>query len=395
MATYPLATLAPTIDASGISAPPYSDIYKSLLATFRSIYGQDIYVAPDSQDGQWIAVLAKVIDDSNQAAVTLFQSFSPTYAQGAELASLVKINGITKKVPTNSEAIGLAIGQAGSLITNGVVRDVSGNLWNLPASVTIPVSGEIEVTVVAQETGAINAAPNAINVIQNPQFGWQSFSNTFAATPGAPVESDTQLRARQTISTSLPALAILEAISAAIGAVPDVTRFLVYENDTSTANPDGIPAHTICAVVSGGDVASVTAAIYSRKPPGIQTYGAVSGTVYDRYGLPTVINYAPLDEVPIFFSISLKALQGYVSTTADAIRQALVSFLNALQIGTDVYASQCLAVAGLPGQTGSDTFYITDFLLGVTASPSGTGNITITFDQAATCEVANIAILVS
>lgn len=392
MATYPLATLAPTIDASGISAPPYSDIYKSLLATFRSIYGQDIYVAPDSQDGQWIAVLAKAIDDSNQAAIMLFQSFSPTYAQGAELSSLVKINGIERKVPTRSEAIGRVIGQAGSLIINGVVRDVSGNLWNLPPSVTIPVSGEILETVIAQEDGDINAAIGAINTIQNPQFGWQSFVNTVAATPGAPVESDVQLRERQTISTALPALAILDAISAAIGAVPDVTRFLVYENDTSTTDANGIPGHSICAVVSGGTVSLVTTAIYSRKPPGIQTFGSISGTVFDRYGLPTIINYEPLDEIPIYFHIKLEPLPGYISTTGDAIKQALVDFLNTLRIGDDVFASQCLAVASLPGQAVSSTFYIAEFLLGLAADPTGAGNISILFNQAAFCETGNIVI---
>jgi len=90
-------------------------------------------VAPDSQDGQWLAALASAINDSNQAAVMVFQSFSPTYAQGVNLSSLVKINGLTRLVATNSTAVGNVVGVAGTVIANGSVADTAGNIWNLPA----------------------------------------------------------------------------------------------------------------------------------------------------------------------------------------------------------------------------------------------------------------------
>ena len=67
MPTYPLSTLAPTVNAAGISVPSYNDILQSLIAIFQSIYGSDIYVAQDSQDGQWLAALSRAIHDSNQA----------------------------------------------------------------------------------------------------------------------------------------------------------------------------------------------------------------------------------------------------------------------------------------------------------------------------------------
>jgi hypothetical protein len=65
MATYPLATLACTIDENGISAPSYADILASLQASFQSIYGSDIYIEADSQDGQWLATIAQIINDGN------------------------------------------------------------------------------------------------------------------------------------------------------------------------------------------------------------------------------------------------------------------------------------------------------------------------------------------
>ncbi|MGI4812793.1 MAG: hypothetical protein ACRYGG_05585, partial [Janthinobacterium lividum] len=117
MATYPLATLACTIDSTGISAPAYADILGSLTASFQSIYGSDIYVDPDSQDGQWLATLSQIINDGNQADVTVFVGYSPTYAQGAALASQVKINGLRKDVASNSTAVVDVVGQVGTSIT--------------------------------------------------------------------------------------------------------------------------------------------------------------------------------------------------------------------------------------------------------------------------------------
>ena len=202
MATYPLATLACTIDGTGISAPPFSDVLGSLTTSFQSIYGSDIYIEPDSQDGQWLANLAQVVDDGNQADVTVFNGYSPSFAQGAALASQVKINGIRKAIAGNSTAVGNVVGTAGTPITNGVVADTNGNLWNLPASVTIPDAGSLAVTVTAQQPGAITAIAGAISEINTPTRGWQSFSNSIAAVVGNAIETDPSLRKRQTGSTS-------------------------------------------------------------------------------------------------------------------------------------------------------------------------------------------------
>lgn len=395
MATYPLPSLAPTIDLSGISAPAYSDIYQSLIASFQQIYGASIYVAPDSQDGQWLGVLAKAIHDSNQAAIACFQAFSPTYAQGTGLSSVVKLNGISRNVATHSTAVGNVIGVAGTIIVGGAVKDASGNLWNLPPVVTIPVGGLVSVTVTANIAGNITAPSGTINQIATPQLGWQTFTSTSNAAPGAAVETDDILRARQTVSTSLPALGIKEAIYAAVGNVTGVERFAIYENDTGTTDANGVPAHSFSVVVLGGDSQAIATAIAGRKPPGIQTYGTTTITVYDVYGFGIPVNYFTLTQVPVYFNITVKALPGYVATTGTQLIASLVEFVNALAIGEDVYLSQAQAAASLIGLGLGQTFYITTFNQGITASPSGTSNLAIAFNAAATCTSSNINLTVT
>ena len=393
--TYPLPTLACTVDSSGISAPSYTDIYLSLIATFQSIYGSDIYIAPDSQDGQWLAFLAKAINDSNQANIATFQAYSPLYAQGTGLSSQVKINGLEREIATNSQSQGNVVGQVGSIITNGVARDQNGNLWNLPASVTIPLSGVISVTVIAQQVGNITAPSGTINIINNPQLGWQSFTSTVDATVGAPVESDGILRQRQSVSTSLPSQSIVEGIGASIGNTVGVKRYFIYENDTSTTDINGIPPHSISAVVDGGASTDIAYALWLKKPPGIQTYGTTSQIVNDQVGLPIIINYFILQDISIYVSLTIKALNSYVAPTGALIISAIVNYLNALAIGTDVYYSQINGAASLIGSGLEETFYITSLTLGTSPSPSGTSNIVIPFNEAAISSTSNVLITVT
>ncbi len=395
MTTYPLPTLAPTIDSSGISAPAYSDIYQSLIASFKLIYGSDIYVDPDSQDGQWIAILAKAIHQSNQAMVSVYQSFSPTYSQGAGLSSLVKINGLSRLISTHSTAVGNVIGVAGTVITSGVVKDDNGNLWDLPATVTIPGGGSISVTVTAQNPGLISAGTGTINQVYNPQLGWQSFSNTSPASPGQPVETDAELRQRQAVSTSLPALGILPAILSAVGNLPGIGRYKAYENDTGSTDANGIPAHSFSLVAEGGVSSDIGQAIYGRKPPGIQTYGTTSVTVTDPIGLTSTINYFILADKPVYAEVTIKALAGYVSTTGDALKAALVEYLNSLDIGEDVYIEQAKSVAGLMSTPLGKTFKITAFTQGFAPAPVGVVDLTIAFNEAASGSTANIGLTVT
>jgi len=392
--TYPLSTLAPTISSTGITIPSYNDIYQSLIAIMQGIYGSDIYVDPDSQDGQWLAALAQAINNSNQAAVAVYQAYSPTYAQGTGLDSVIKINGLKRDVATNSQAVGNIIGVAGTIITNGVVMDTSSNLWNLPTTVIIPGGGSIEETVTAQSPGSISAGIGQINAIYTPQLGWQSFSNTSAATQGNPVEADGQLRVRQSQSTALPAQSIKEAIYGSLSNIPGVTRVTVYENDTDATDANGVSGHTFIPIVQGGDANAIANAIYILKPPGIQTGGTTTIVITDQLGLVTPINFDVLTLVPIYYAVTIKALAGYVSTTGDALIAALVAFTNALGIGDDVYQSQVAAVASLGGALGA-TFYIVDFYLDITAVPVSTANIAIAYNAAASGLTANTGLTVT
>ncbi|MBB3006050.1 baseplate J/gp47 family protein [Cupriavidus alkaliphilus] len=391
-----ITTTAPTIDANGITAPTYADVLEYLKAKYRSIYGQDTYLEADSKDGQLLAVFASSINDANAVAVAIYRSFSPATAQNDALSSNVKINGIARHASSYSTVDLLLVGQAGTTITNGIAKDSNGVKWALPASVTIPPAGEIAVTATCQTIGAVSAAAGSITQIGTPTLGWQTVTNPAAAAEGAPVESDAALRQRQTVSTALPSLTVLDGIVGAVASLPGVTRWAPYENDTDATDANGIPKHSISLVVEGGDATAIANAIAAKKTPGSGTYGTTSVVVLDVYGRPITIRFFRPSNAAITATVNVKALAGYSTQTGDAIKQAIVDYVNGVAIGGgqsgSVEWADAITAANSVG--GGTAFKLTGLTL---SGPAGAGapDVALAFNQAASCTPASITLNVT
>lgn len=385
-----------TIDASGIHAPTFADVLTYVQGLFTSIYGADIYLGNDSQDGQFCGALASMVHDANSMAVAAYNAYSPATAQGTGLSTVVKINGLTRLIPTQSTVDVLLTGQAGTIISNGVVFDSNRNKWNLPSSVTIPIGGSITVTATAQAAGNIAAGIGTVTGIATPTLGWQSVTNAAIAVPGSPVESDAALRQRQAISTAQPSLTALEGLVGGVAAIAGVTRYQAYENDTKLTDSNGIPSNNIALIVEGGDATAIAAEIAAKKTPGAGTYGSVATTITDAYGIPHVIKFSRPTEVTINLALTIKAFTGYTSAIGTKIVNALVAYINALPIGADVYLSKLYPLADLTGADAA-TFAIVANSIQAARSPASpaSSDVTIAYNEAATTAAGNVNLVVT
>lgn len=388
-----ITTTAPTISEAGITAPAYSDILDFLKSKYQAIYGADTYLEDDSQDGQLLAIFASSINDANAVAVSVYNAFSPSTAQGANLSSVVKINGIARAVPSASTVDVTIVGVVGTTITNGVVQDTNQVKWDLPASVNIPPAGQITVTATCETTGAVSAAPGTVTTIATPTRGWQTVTNASAAAMGNPVEEDADLRVRQSSSTALPSLTVLDGIIGAVKAVTGVTRVAAYENDTNVIDSNGLPPHVISLVVEGGDATAIANAIAAKKTPGGGTYGTTQVVVTDVYGIPHPINFFRPTPQAITAVVNLKALAGYSSAVGARVQQAISDYVNSVAIGGGsagaVEWDACIAAA--KGVVGGNTFKITSLTI---SGPGGAGSpdVPLAFNQSATCTPASVTV---
>ncbi|WP_110993124.1 baseplate J/gp47 family protein [Pseudomonas sichuanensis] len=390
------SSTAPIITENGISAPTYAEVLEFVKGQYRSIYGADVYLENDSQDGQFIGVIALAISDANAAVIAAYNSFSPGTGQGAGLSSNVKINGIKRAASSHSQVDVVLVGQAGTPITNGVVEDQAGNKWALPPSVLIPPEGEITVTATCSVTGAITASADQVNKISTPTRGWQSVNNIVSASPGAPVETDAALRKRQKTSTALPSRTVLEGTIGAVANVAGVTRYAAVDNDTKITDSNGVPGNHLALIVEGGDSTAIAQAVASKKGPGGGTFGTTSVTVINVYGMPITINFFRPTYQAMTVAVALKALPGYTSTIGDEVQQAVSDYINQVEIGggpsdSVEWADALTAANSVPG---SNTFKLTSLVI---TGPGGAGtpDVPLAFNEAATCTPADVALTVT
>jgi len=389
--------LSATVTASGISAPDYQTILSKLTAYFQQIYGTDAYLNPDSKDGQMVALVALSVHDANNTAIQVYTSFSPSTAMSDALTRNIKINGITRKPSTNSTVDLTLIGTAGTTITNGSVKDSNGIIWKLPGSVTIDVGGSVTVTATSAVPGAVAAVIGSITQINTPTRGWTGVTNTVAAAVGSDVEKDSALRIRQGQSVAIPSLTPFDAVDGALANVTGVTRHKLYENDTGATDANGIPGHSIAAIVEGGDVTLIAQTIRSKKGQGVGTFGSTTAQVPDTYGNPHNISFSRPTNVPIYVNMVLKVFTGYTTQIGEQIKQAIADYINSLTIGDDVLLSRLYSPANLGVVSGGNARYydINSLQIGKSAGATSASNIIIAYNESAICSVANISITVS
>lgn len=392
------ATPVCQITAAGCVRPTFADCLAYVQTSYRAIYGQDIVLDFDTQDGQFMALLANAIHDANGETLAAYNAYSPSTAQGAGLSSVVKTNGIRRKSPTYSTCDFLNVGQAFTSVSAGVITDAAGYQWQLPDFV-IPAVGQITVTGTCTTIGAISLAAGAVDTangkgaIANIQRGWQSATNLSAAAVGAPVETDSQLRQRQALSVALPSQTILGGLVGALYAISGVTRLRAYENDTNQPDVNGIPGKGISIVIDGGD-ANTIASVINLKKGAAGTYGSTTVPVTDDVGITRNIGFFRSSPVQISYVLQVRPLFGYTQAVEAQIQQSLSDWTNSLGIGEDVIVARAYVPADLSDQPTGPTFEIVANSLTVArdGQPPNAIDVPIAFNEAPVCVPASVTI---
>ena len=347
-----MAYFTPFIDETGLHIPTYTDIRDELISKMKTIFGDDIYIDPDSMDYQQVSIFARKIYDTNCLAQLVYNNRTPITAIGVGLDNDVVYAGIKRKPATNSTVQLTISGDAGTVINKGEASDGTSS-WVLPDVVTIPDNGIITVQATSKEPGNIGALPNTINKVVTPVYGWLSVINNTAAQPGTNIETDASLRGRVAMGTRQPSQTVFEAMWASIESIDEVTRVRGYENDTGTMStgtqPPGVPAnlppHSVTFVVEGGEETQVATEIWNKKTPGCYTNGTTEVQLVSVTGNVFTIRYYKPTYKQVYVKVSLMKLAGYNDEYANKIKQAISEYILGMQLAENVYRSIIWSVA--------------------------------------------------
>ncbi len=392
-----MAYFSPYIDETGMHIPAYSDIRDDLISSMKEIFGNDIYIDEDSQDYQQISIFAKKIFDTNALALLTYNNRTVNTAIGIGLDNLCALVGIVRKPATYSTVQLVITGTPSTVITQGKASDQDDeHVWNLPETVTIPDDGTITVEATCNDAGDITVASNTITKIVTPVFGWYSVANNFTGSGGTNQESDAELRARYALATSSPSESVFESILASVYSVEGVKRIKGYENDTGSENDLGHPAHSITLVVEGGDNTDVANEIYFKKTPGCYTNGTTSVDIVSLSGNTTKISFYRPTYKTVYVKVTLKKLASYNDSYSDDIKEAIVNYINSLDIAETVYRSVLWSIAtSQMSSIQSPSFSVLNVQTSTDGSTYSDSDISVLFYEASQIDLDKVTVVVS
>lgn len=264
-----------TFDDNGVVANTYEEILASVQVDYQAQWA-DIETGLSSSAGQLMRIQARREHQLQEKILQVYTQLDARFAEGVHADRAHANIGVTRLPDTPAEVVGTATGTATTVIPNGTRVSVGGFVFATTGGPhTIEAGGTVsDVRVVAEEPGAVDVSALGAWTIVDVVAGFDSFDDDTQPIGGRLVETTPEYRSRAEVARFSRSIGGLNAIEAAVSAVPGVTYVKAWHNVTvDPVDAEGIPLYAINVVVEGGDPAQVALAIWQSGPGGHVFYG--------------------------------------------------------------------------------------------------------------------------
>lgn len=362
----PLAELTP----QGLVIETYEETRARIVERIRSEVSPTANTEEESYLGNLVSIFASIAREGMEALEAVYSSMDPDAATGDSLARIASITGTTPRPATHSTVICECELEPGTYPEGSLIAHVQGNPEaRFESAQGVTVTGSSSVTVpllfISQRRGPVAAYAGTLTVIASGVPGWSAVTNPQDANVGRDAETDAELRLRRLQELSGQGSTAVDAIAAAISRehAEYVQSVLVLENDTETVDANGMPPHSIEAIVlaPGIDEAALAATIFRAKAGGIRAHGALSQTYVDEQGVAHVVGYSFEDQLPLYVRMTLEVLPAQWVGIQEFARR-FVEAANAYYVlGRDVKRSRLVALCHqVPGVFGVPSLELSD-----------------------------------
>lgn len=322
------------VSEQGFTTKSVAEITADLNARFTGTFGNQFDVSPEGPDGQTIGILAEVLGSVWEQAEASYNAYSPTNAFGVGLDKVSELNGLTRitNLPT-SVAITL-VGTVGTIVPSGyAIKTDDGLVFQTIATAVIPAIVSAKCTTM----GAIKILAGDVHILTSTIPGLASASNLEPGITGIVREEDPAFRSRRESSTINRGTNSTDTIYEGVRSL-NLPYIAIIENNTK-ATVNGIPASSFLTVVEGGTPEEVSRIIYDNKPQGIEAFGSIITVITDSKGYPHNIGISRPAPVDVSITASITNLPGASVDSGTLVDDALVKYINNLNISESVYWS--------------------------------------------------------
>lgn len=339
------------ITDTGVTVPTLDEIIEAESDGYKSIYGQDIVITPNSPDGQRIGLEAQARKDAYDSLAYAVQMHDPQYAVGKWADNIAKLTGIRRGAGeytispdvkiTTDKAINL---NAGAVFTHG------GNNWILDSAVTL-LSGDNYVNLRSEFYGVVPLPTDSFLEPVQIVSGMKLVTSTKAVINGRLGQSTASLMLDRERKLAINNTHDREGIEGSILDVDGVLDAVVLENNTNITDTDGVPAHSINAIVLGGADQDIATTIQKKIiGGGCGTFGSESVTLTNYRGRDRVINFDRPTIKNIVVVVNVVRVKSGVDVDIDYIKDQISS--KDFKIGENALAGRLYCIAS------DGTFYI-------------------------------------
>ncbi len=253
----------------------------------------------------------------------------------------------------------------------------------------------VDVLATAIDTGVVAAVAGDLTAIVNSISGWESATNVDDATLGRNIATDSELRLLREQELAAGGSTPLNALIAELLATSGVLAASVFVNNTDTTDADGVPPHSVEALVRGPTPTtdafdqSIWDALLAGVAAGIRTHGTVVGSATDAQQTVHVMKFSRPTPVPIYVRLDIiKDPDTYPEDGDEQVKAAVYTYGQAQVTGKDAVASRIAATAfTVEGVLDVTLCYIDDAPV-----PTTSTTVAISLRKLATYLTTNVAV---
>ncbi len=327
------------INLKGIVVVDTSETKTEVETEYKQIFGEDIDLSDESPEG--VLINAETVSRNGIAEnnALLANQVNPKEAGGIFLDAIWGLTrGLTggRKGATQSsfnqpvDVTGVPL----TLIPAGAIAlTTAGDRFFTLADVTLDGAGNGSVGFKSVETGQIVAGVGELDTVASGSpLGWETVSNSVAATLGRDEETDEQSRNRRIDTLALQGISVSKAVTSAVSDLDNVKSLSYRENFTKADLViDGVflLANSIYVNVDGGDSGEIAQALLDNKTVGANWNGTETENVEDETsGQIYPVKFARPDEVQVWVRVSIAPTT--VSSPASVIEASVLRYADGL-----------------------------------------------------------------